>query len=211
MVTCSLMVKALFSDTFFPCFSIPMGSWYNSWPSETLWLQLPSYWRDFQMKSPCRVHRTALQSCMCACKGLQCWIYFPHMDTLLSPLSLSLQSSLILPPPLLFLPKSYSHDRNKLARGTGHTLDSSKCSVRNQQRKWDSQTAEAEGMMHWWLYTNHTKEPENSLQGRGWCTLGLLIPTPESKILLQKRCSPDTCASGSFFLRKPKCCYARTH
>lgn len=46
---------------------------------------------------------------------------------------------------------------------------------------------------------NHTKEPENSVQGRGWCTLGLLIPTPESKILPQKRCSPATCASGSFF------------
>lgn len=46
-----------------------------------------------------------------------------------------LDTSLSRHPPSLpspFIPKSYSHDRNKLARGTGHTLESSKRSVGNQ-------------------------------------------------------------------------------
>ena len=46
-----------------------------------------------------------------------------------------LDTSLSHHPPSLpspFIPKSYSHDRNKLARGTGHTLESSKRSVGNR-------------------------------------------------------------------------------
>ena len=52
-VTGSWTGKRLFPNTFFPCFSIPMGPCYHSRPPETPWLQPPSYWADFQAKSPC--------------------------------------------------------------------------------------------------------------------------------------------------------------
>lgn len=132
-VTGSWTGKRLFPNTFFPCFSIPMGPCYHSRPPETPWLQPPSYWADFQAKSPCCCAcLPELPACLSG--GSRAEFISHILDALLSRHPPSFPSSPHSPPslPSPLIPKSYSHDRNKLARGTGHTLESSKRSVGNQ-------------------------------------------------------------------------------
>lgn len=105
----------------FPCLPAPWGPAAIPAP-ETLWIQLPSSPADFQTKSPSLCMHNCPPEQQACLWGLQGWIDSPHLRHMV--LSHPTPQASVPPhaahPLPYFIPKPYSHDRNKWAEGTSH-------------------------------------------------------------------------------------------
>lgn len=151
-VTGSWTVKTLFSNTFFPCFSVPMGPCSN--PGLLQPQAVASILQSrFSNKVPLlslKLCPPELQACLSGGEGppmlnLLLTTWTPRSVPTTTPPHPSKAHSSPLP---YFIPEFWSHDRNKLARGSGHTLESSKAFCRKSIEKM--------GFSNCWSRRDHT-------------------------------------------------------